>query len=208
MISPLVTWQIYQSLKLHFDPKSNFDVFKYGYSCKRFSFESYNKRRDKHFFERLSRKFTREEDCKEFFLANILENRDFVLDMTDEALTRWRGRLESASYLFELECKKIVEMMNPLISFDDLLKQKTLFSSNVLLLDWLLDDEVQLETVIIIDMIVGFLKYVKKDKLYDPLGITQETLFLISAYAPFLRSKINIEKLRPIAKKIFTGAAR
>ena len=86
-------YQIYQSLKLHFT--SNYDAIKYNYKTptKQTSFE---KRRDRYFFEKLSRRFKRDE-LIQYFTSNLIENHG-ISELVD-------------NYLAKNE-KKIINIMN------------------------------------------------------------------------------------------------
>lgn len=54
-LNELNAYQLYNSIKLHFNQKS-YDFFKYGANEKRFNLESFSKRPDKDFFTRISNK--------------------------------------------------------------------------------------------------------------------------------------------------------
>ena len=60
---------MYLSLKLHFTTDT-FDYFKYGNAAKA-SQQSFDSRRDKFFFVKLSRTF-KEDELREFFVANMI----------------------------------------------------------------------------------------------------------------------------------------
>ena len=62
-------YKMYLSLKLHFTSKS-FDYFKYGNSAKA-SPSSFDKRKDKFFFVKLSRTFN-EVELRDFFVSNMV----------------------------------------------------------------------------------------------------------------------------------------
>ena len=62
-------YKMYLSLKLHFTTDT-FDYLKYGNAAKA-SQQSFDGRRDKFFFVKLSRTF-KEEELREFFVANMI----------------------------------------------------------------------------------------------------------------------------------------
>jgi hypothetical protein len=69
IVTPFETYQHYLSLKNHFtNPK--YDFFKYGAKT-RASITSFNKRRDKYFFERTSRKYS-DKEVVDFLVSNFV----------------------------------------------------------------------------------------------------------------------------------------
>ena len=74
IVTPFDTYQHYLSLKNHFtNPK--YDFFRYGAKT-RASVSSFNKRRDKYWFEKTSRKYNDEEVVK--FLVSIGESSQHI----------------------------------------------------------------------------------------------------------------------------------
>ena len=75
------TYQIYNALKLHFT--SSYDAVKYNFrtAVKQDTFE---RRRDRYFFEKLSRKHNKE-TAIQFFTANLIHDPSvWVGNMTDD----------------------------------------------------------------------------------------------------------------------------
>ncbi len=68
-VTPFETYQHYLSLKNHFtNPK--YDFFKYGAKT-RASMASFNKRRDKYWFEKTSRKYS-DKEVVDFLVSNFV----------------------------------------------------------------------------------------------------------------------------------------
>ena len=68
IVTPFETYQHYLSLKNHFtNPK--YDFFKYGAKT-RASVTSFNKRKDKYWFEKTSRKYS-DEEVVDFLVSNF-----------------------------------------------------------------------------------------------------------------------------------------
>ena len=102
MNSGYQAYQIYQSLKLHFT--TDYDAVKYNYktSVKQSSFE---RRRDRYFFEKLSRRFKRE-DLIHYFTANLIENQKvWIGDMSDEIYSAYVARYDKLTYMFDEDVK-------------------------------------------------------------------------------------------------------
>lgn len=96
------TYLLFLALKTHFT-KPKYDFFKMQGKL-RASKESYLKRNDKAFFEKLSRMYNAEE-LKNFFVANLLDDRHYITDMLDEnahgTYMEYEKRRQSLSYVFK-----------------------------------------------------------------------------------------------------------
>lgn len=96
---------LFMALKLHFTSES-YDAFKYGFKT-RTNPASYEKRRDKHFFDRIGKKYSGQKR-REFLLANFLDNPSkWIGQFQEPCYASWRKRIESLSYHFEEEMKKV-----------------------------------------------------------------------------------------------------
>ena len=186
------TYQIYQSLKLHFT--SDYDAVKYNYktAVKRDTFE---RRRDRYFFEKLSRRYTKEK-LIDFFTANLITDPNiWIGDMKDEVYTDYVARLDKLTYMFTQDVKFMQEKG---YSFDEICKTSDNNSTNPLL-ESVRANEIHLESVVLVDILVNFLKRLKSD-LNDPLGINKELIDLLLKYklimlqSPLPRGKLK-EKL-------------
>ena len=71
MITAYETFQLYNALKLHFT--GNYDFFKYN-GKSNVSVDSFERRKDKYHFYKLSRKYPNKEEMKNFLVANFVEN--------------------------------------------------------------------------------------------------------------------------------------
>ena len=72
-MKPLEVYKSYLAFKNHFT-KEKYDYFKYG-GRSRASEKAFNKRKDRYFFERMSRKKS-DDEIKNFFLANFSQASD------------------------------------------------------------------------------------------------------------------------------------
>jgi hypothetical protein len=142
------TFEIFQSLKLHFTTEK-YDYFKYGGKTN-VSVNTFENRKDKYHFYKLSRKFNSKEDLESFIVANFVEDDvkwvgDLLLeDAKNTHLNRQRV-LQSLSYTFENDCKVI---FNRMLKVND--------GNYPPLLTLALRKEIQIETVIILNNILGF----------------------------------------------------
>ncbi len=86
------TFGIYESLKLHFS-KDTYDFFKYNGKTNH-SVQSFENRKDKYHFYKLSRKYTNKDALIDFLVANFLEDdKTWVGKLLEEdADIRYRNR--------------------------------------------------------------------------------------------------------------------
>lgn len=147
------TFEIYQAIKLHFTSES-YDYFKYNGKTNS-SVSSFENRKDKYFFYKLSRKFSDKDDLISFLVANFVESdKCWIGDLlTEEAETNYRQRqkvIQSMSYIFENDCRSL---------FEDCKDPNEVLSSSgdyPVLLTKTLRKETQIETLCILNEILGF----------------------------------------------------
>lgn len=147
------TFEIYQAIKLHFTSES-YDYFKYNGKTNS-SVSSFENRKDKYFFYKLSRKFSDKDDLIYFLVANFVESdKCWIGDLlTEEAETNYRQRqkvIQSMSYIFENDCRSL---------FEDCKDPNEVLSSSgdyPVLLTKTLRKETQIETLCILNEILGF----------------------------------------------------
>jgi T4 gene Gp59 loader of gp41 DNA helicase len=111
MITAYETFQLYNALKLHFN--GSYDFFKYN-GKSNISVDSFEKRKDKYHFYKLSRKYTNKEEMKNFLIANFVDNDQlWVGDLLGEGAhqnyLRRQKAIQSISYVFENDIKNIFE---------------------------------------------------------------------------------------------------
>ena len=101
-MSGIEVYKMYLSLKLHFTTDT-FDYFKYGNAAKA-SQQSFDSRRDKFFFVKLSRTF-KEDELREFFVANmIVEDKVYPATLVREGAKNYQEylkRKQSLTYRFK-----------------------------------------------------------------------------------------------------------
>jgi hypothetical protein len=190
---PFDTYKTYLALKNHFT-KDSYDYHKYQ-GKSRASLQSFYKRRDRYWFEKLSRQ-KEDNEVIDFFVSNFISCSDpgslWIGEMIKEGETRyksWQKRIQSLTYLFKQESQEIFE--NGVETVFDCSK------GHPTLLKMFLSGQISLETLVIYDKIFLFGKNFDK-KLKDPVW---ETVSLkIKKYSPFLQ--IDIFKYKKILKEI------
>ncbi len=193
-MKPFEVYQTYLSMKSHFtNPK--YDYFKYGGKC-RATMSSFNKRKDKYFFERTSRKYS-DEQVLDFLLANFV-NADTpqnlwigeIINSGERTYAEWMRRKQSLTYIFKEQSEK-------LLSENDLERLFSCSKGHPLVLKKYLGGEIDLETLTILEKIFSFAKDFDK-KLQDPVW---ETVSLkLKKYIPFLN--INVFHYKKILREL------
>ena len=193
---PFDTYKTYLALKNHFT-KDSYNYHKYQ-GKSRASLQSFYKRKDRYWFEKLSR----QKDDKEiinFFVSNFTSCSDpgslWIGEMIKEGESRytsWQKRIQSLTYLFKQESQEIFE--NGVETVFDCSK------GHPTLLKMFLSGQISIETLVIYDKIFLFGKNFDK-KLKDPVW---ETVSLkIKKYSPFLH--IDVFHYKKILKQIVGG---
>jgi len=193
------TYKTYIAIRNHFTQKG-YDYFKYNGKTKVTS-ESFLKRRDRFFFAKLERKLSKDERPY-FFVANfIVDDRNWsgslVTEQSMEVYTDWKKNIQSLSYNFKQQCKKLKEIVDSSGKmFDDLFKAD---GSHPPLLKLFLRNEVSLETMVIINKV---LRYANRwsSELEDDFTWAQINKY-IDRYDPWIT--VDIDQYKTIMKQTF-----
>ena len=193
-VTPFETYQTYLSMKSHFTNRK-YDFFKYG-GKSRATMTSFNRRKDKYFFEKTSRKYS-DEEVMDFLLANFI-NADNpqnlwigeIINSGERTYAEWMRRKQSLTYLFKEQSKE-------LLSENDLNEVFNCSKGHPLVLKRYLGGEIDLETLTILEKVFSFRKEFDK-KLKDPVW---ETVSLkIKKYIPFIN--INTFSYKKILREL------
>lgn len=183
----------YVAMKQHFT-RDNFDYQKYGGKT-RASVSSYNKRKDRYFFEKMSRKFN-DEEIVDFFIANFTLCDDpqtlwigEIIKEGEERYQQWKKVTQSMSYIFKSEVSDLLSQSN----FDGIFEITG--GRHPLLLKMYIKRKVSIETMIILDKILCFKKDFDK-KLNDPVWTSVS--LKMKKYNPFLN--INVSQYKKVLK--------
>jgi|TARA_R110001583_G_scaffold100361_3_gene246322 hypothetical protein len=193
-VTPFETYQHYLSLKNHFtNPK--YDFFKYGAKT-RASMASFNKRKDKYWFEKTSRKYSNKEIVN-FLVSNFVSTDNpqnlwigEIINSGERKYADWMKRQQSLTYLFK-------EQSNELLSENDLESLFDCSKGHPKILKKFLGGNISLETLTIYEIIFHFSKNFDK-KLNDP--VWESVNLKIKKYTPFLN--INVFNHKKIIKEI------
>ena len=194
-VTPFETYQTYLSMKSHFTNRK-YDFFKYG-GKSRATMASFNKRKDKYWFEKTSRKYS-DQQILDFLLSNFVSANNpenlwigEIINSGERTYAEWMKRQQSLTYLFK-------EQSNELL-FNKKLNEVFDCSNNKhpIVLKKYLGGEISLETLMILEKVFSFAKNFDK-KLDDPVW---ETVSLkLRKYNPFLN--INVFHYKKILREI------
>ena len=191
---PFDAYREYLALKNHFTKKS-YDYHKYcGKS--RATVQSFYKRKDRFWFEKVVRQKT-DKEVVEFFVANFVSCSDpqslWIGEIMKEGETRykeWQKKVQSLSYLFKEESQQIFSQHKFEEVFD-------CSKSHPVLLKMFLSGKISLETMVIYDRIFLYGNNFDK-KLKDP--VWESVSLKIKKYNPFLN--IDVFRYRKILKEV------
>ena len=194
IVTPFETYQHYLSLKNHFtNPK--YDFFKYGAKT-RASVASFNKRRDKYWFEKTSRKYS-DKEIVDFLVSNFVASTNpqnlwigEIINSGERNYAEWMKRQQSLSYLYR-------EQMQEFFSENKLEDAFNCSKGHPPILKKFLGGDVSIESLAICEKVFSFREKFDK-KLDDPVW---ETVSLkLKKYIPFLN--IDMFRYKKILRQI------
>ena len=194
---PVDAYRCYLSLKNHFT-KDSYDYYKYcGKS--RATVQSFYKRKDRFWFEKLSRNKS-DKEVVDFFVSNFVTCTDpsklWIGEMMREGESRyedWKRRNQSLSYVFKEETENLFENQK----VDDIFDCS---KGHPLILKKFLSGKISPETLVIYDKIFLFGNNFDR-KLKDPVWETVSRK--IKKYGPFIN--IDVQRYRKLLKEIVLG---
>lgn len=196
---PFDAYKIYVACKLHFESKT-YDYFKYNGKTS-VTPKSFFARRDKFFFAKVVKKYGLEE-LKYFYACNFAHHGTKWIgnlneDGSDETYKQYKALMESFTYRFKNDIDKI-------ISNNDF---KSLFvvedGQHPLLVKMLLQNEIPLETFIVINRYIGFMPKFDKE-ITDPI-MWPDISLKIRKYNPFIT--VNNDAIKDALKDCLQSSA-
>lgn len=194
-VTPIDAYKTYISLKNHFT-QTNYDFLKYNGKVKA-SEKSFYKRKDRFWFEKLSRQKD-DDEIISFFVANfsLSDNPDKLwigelIKSGNDNFLKWQKKIQSLSYNFKEEIESIFLDKE----FDSFFALKN--RSHPKILKLYLSKEISLETLIILDSILGYKKSFDRN-IDDP--IWNSVSMKMEKYSPFLN--IDIVKYKNMLKTV------
>ena len=182
-MEPIDVYLMYCALKAHFS-KSNYNYFKYEGKT-RIKRDSFYKRKDRFFFARLSKKYTKHEDIQNYLVSNFInEPTGYVARFYDKTYEEWLYKRQNFYTIFTDEMRPLVNEFQPLF--------KVKSKSHPKLLQEYLGKRISLETLIILNELVSYANNWDKEMVGD--FIWEDLKKLMDNYKGFLT--IPVEKYR------------
>ena len=194
MMQPFDAYSMYNALKLHFEQDS-YDAVKYNFKSN-VSSKSFFARKDKYFFAKLAKNY--DDKLLQYYIANFKNGVSYVGDMLNEGgETYFKQHMkirESIHREFQKDINSLVDMDK---EFDSFFEAK---QTHPLIIKLLMREEISLETVVILDSILGFMD--REGKKITETIIWPDISRKIMKYKPFV--DFNKIKCVDIIKKGFT----
>lgn len=195
-MEPFDAYRYYQSLKLHFESKT-YDAAKYNFKTSA-NPKSFWKRNDKYHFAKVAKRFKDVPELVGFYASHFINGTKWIGEMlnAEEVYQSWLKRMQSISYIFEQDLNHLSIEVE---SFDSLLRSKD--GEHPLIITYYLQEEISLETVVIINKLTGFMN--KADKEITETIMWPDISLKIRKYDPFVQ--VDIERMKKIVLKVFTS---
>jgi hypothetical protein len=146
-MEPIDVYIMYCAMKAHFS-KTDYDFNKYGGKTK-VSRDSFYKRKDRHFFVKLSKKYKTEIEIRNYYISNFIKDKKgYIANFSDENYKSWLSKREGFFEQFATEMQPFIKDFEPLFEVNDYNHPK--------LLKEFLGSRVSLETMIILDELVEY----------------------------------------------------
>ena len=179
-MSPFDTYKQYLAYKNHFT-KEKYDYHKYGGRSKA-KVESFYKRKDRYFFEKMSRKYN-DEQVKDFFLANFVATDNpqgvwigNIIKTGEVVYKEWMSRQQSLFYNFKQGSEDMMDLYDYEEFFDASKGHPPILKEH-------LGGKISVEEMCIYEKVFSFCKDYDK-QLDDP--VWKVVGLKIRKYLPFL----------------------
>ena len=179
-------YNLYLGIKLHFYSK-DYDFVKYNGKVKS-DINSFLKRKDKYHFGKLYRTYKNE--LQDFYIANLSLKDKWAGDLLDNECEKvykeWKKRNQKLSYMFNTEVSDLLRKRN----IQKVLEVKN--GQHPILLKEFLAKKISLETICIMDEIIGFTK--DWDRLISEKVVYPDVMLKINKYKSFISYDHNTYK--------------
>jgi hypothetical protein len=186
-MTPVETYQSYLALKLHFEGK--YDYFKYGGKTSA-SAESFEKRKDKFKFVKLSTKLS-DPQILDYYLANFIRGKKWIGDFDKTNWLEHKKVNQSLEYVYQNDIEKLLTIAE---NFDILFKVGE--GNHPKLVKAYLGKKVSLETLVILEKILKFRE--SFDAKISETYIWPKVSLLIKKYEPFLKIDVRAFRMKTL----------
>lgn len=193
-MTPFECYKTYIAIKNHFT-KDTYDYHKYLGKTK-VTLQSFYKRKDRFWFEKLSRNKS-DDEILNFFVSNFVSSQNSqslwigdIIKNGESVYVDWKRKIQSLSYKFKEEIDNVFSLND----FDEMFLVKN--NNHPKILKEYYKGNISIETLIILDKILNYKQNFDKS-IKDP--IWELTSNLIKKYSPFLN--INVFQYKKILKE-------
>ena len=187
-MTPVETYQSYLALKLHFEGK--YDYFKYGGKTSA-SAESFEKRKDKFKFVKLSTKLS-DPQILDYYLANFIRGKKWIGDFDKTNWLEHKKVNQSLEYVYENDIEKLLTLVE---EFDILFRVGE--GTHPKLVKAYLGKKVSLETLVILEKVLHYRE--KFDAKISETYIWPKVSLLIKKYEPFLQIDVRAFRMKTLS---------
>ena len=204
-------YRIYVSLKAHFRG-GNYDFFRYGRLTPKV--QTYETRKDRHFFDKLAKRHPLEENMVKFLLSQIQEDPNMWVGsmLGEEANQRyleWRKRNERLSYQFGEDVKTIIKYASIHENFTPsawgnmfVVSEK---GNHPRILKLLMQKKIAPESFCVLDGMLNFTKSWDSKLQGDP--VWEEMKARLNGYKSFVLHFSNMDNLKESVRRILSESA-
>jgi hypothetical protein len=182
-------YQNYLAMKLHFG--GTYDFHKYNGKVSATA-ESFEKRRDKFKFAKLSTKLS-DPQILDYYLANFIRGKEWIGDFDQKSWKEHKKITQSLKYVYENDMEKLLTKAK---TFDIIFQCDE--GKHPILVKQYLGKKICLETLVILNLMVGYQK--QFDREITEKFIWPKVSKLLSDYQPFL--KVDVREYRMITLNI------
>jgi hypothetical protein len=193
-MTPYQVFCEYLALKSHFS-SIKYDYFKYNKKV-RASVASFNKRSDKYWFEKSSRKYN-DKEIVDFLVSNFVATSNVnglwigeIINSGEKVYLEWMKTNQSLTYIFKEQSTTLFSQAKLEDAFD-------CSKGHPILLKSFLRGEISPESMVIYEKVFSFLKNFDK-KLIDP--VWECVSLKIKKYTPFIQ--VDISNYKKILRDI------
>lgn len=185
-------YTLYLGIKLHFHSK-DYDFIKYNGKVKS-DINSFLKRKDKYHFGKLFK--THKQELQDFYIANLSLKDLWAGDLLDNECVKvykdWKNRNQKLTYLFETEVSDLLRKKN----INQVLEVKN--GQHPILLKQFMGKKISLETICIMDEIIGFTK--DWERLISETLVYPDIQNRINKYKSFI--SVDYKKYKELLKEL------
>jgi hypothetical protein len=186
-MNPFEVYQNYLALKLHFT--TDYDFFKYNGKVSA-SINSFEKRKDKYQFLKLSKKLS-DDQILEFLISNFIINKTWIGDFDKASWRDHQKTIQSLQYVFKNDLEIL---LTPVENFDILFNSDE--GKHPRLIKAYLGKKISLETLVILEKVLQY--RTRFDEQINEKFIWPKLSKLIDDYDPFLKVDVRAFRMKTL----------